>query len=94
MYKTTYDTRPEANATVDRAKRYRQILICLAGNENMTAKEISVEIHRMGYVPTSERNFTATRLTELVEQGRVEVVGKRKCRYTGKTVSVYRAVEQ
>ena len=41
------------------------------------------------YIPTTERNFTAPRLTELVKKGEVEIVGQKKCIYTGKTVSVY-----
>ena len=42
-----------------------------------------------GYIPTSERNFTAPRLTELSKMGVVEPIGKKMCQYTGKTVAVY-----
>lgn len=87
------DTRAEANETVDKAKRYKQILEVLDGQE-MTAKEIAVEMQRKGYIPTSERNFTAPRLTELSHNGVVEPIGKKKCQYTGKTVAVYKIRKQ
>jgi hypothetical protein len=82
------ETRAESNETVNREKRYRQILDILDGNE-MTAKEVAVEMCRRGYVPTSERNYAAPRLTELQQKGRVEAIGKKKCQYTNKTVAVY-----
>lgn len=85
---TPYETRAEANDTVDRQKRYAQIIECLK-KEPATAKEIAVMMFRKGLIPTSERNFTAPRLTELSRKGRVEIMGKTKCRYTGKTVTVY-----
>ena len=55
----------------------------------MTAKEIAVEMFKRGMIPNSERNFTAPRLTELSYEGIVEPIGKKKCEYTGKTVSVF-----
>ena len=61
----------------------------LTGKE-MTAKEIAVEMYKKGYIPSDERNFTAPRLTELSIKGIVEPVEKKKCQYTGKTVSVYK----
>ena len=85
----TYDTRAEAHESVDKQKRYSQILEILQGKE-LTAKEIAVEMFNKGYIPTSERNFTAPRLTELSIKGIVEPIGKKKCEYTGKTISVYK----
>lgn len=84
----TPSTRGEANESVDKQKRYQQILEVLDGKE-LTAKEIAVEMQRRGYIPTSERNFTAPRLTELSHKGIVEPIGKKKCQYTNKTVAVY-----
>lgn len=84
----TLETRADAEATVDKQMRYRQIIECLTGNE-MTAKEIAVEMWRKGYIPTSERNFTSPRLTELMDKGIVEPIGKKKCLWTGKTVTVW-----
>ena len=85
----TFDTRAEANETVDRNKRYQQILECLTEKNNQTAKELAVMMYNKGYIPTAERNFTAPRLTEMSYIGMVEPIGKTKCRYTGKTVAVY-----
>lgn len=85
----TYDTRAESHESVDKTLRYSQILEIL-DNKEMTAKEIAVEMHKKGYIPSDERNFTAPRLTELSIKGIVEPIEKKKCTYTGKTVSVYK----
>ena len=85
---TTLETRNEANETVDKKKRYIQILSILKG-KRMTAKEISVEMFNKGYTSNTDRNNAAPRLTELSKEGIVEPVGKKKCQYTGKTVAVY-----
>ena len=44
--------------------RYKQILDRLCSG-NKTAKEIAVELYELGYIPSTERNYTAPRLTEL-----------------------------
>lgn len=90
----TLETRSEAYETVDKKKRYAQITEVLTGGKEMTAKEIAVEMCNRGYIPTSERNFTAPRLTELSKEGKVEPVGKQRCTYTGKTVAVYKLREE
>lgn len=64
---TTYETRALANESVDRRMRYEQVLECLR-DKPMTAKEVAVEMMNKGYIPTSERNFTAPRLTELSQR--------------------------
>lgn len=84
-----FETRAEAHETVDKQKRYKQIIECLTNSEGMTAKEIAVEMMRRGYIPTSERNFSAPRLSEMCENGIVDIIGKKRCDYTGKKVSVY-----
>ena len=63
--------------------RYQQILDRLCCG-NKTAKEIAVELYELGYIPSTERNYTAPRLTELESMEYVEVVDKKKCQYTGK----------
>lgn len=83
------EAREEANKAVDRQKRYKQILDCLNERGPSTAKEIAVWICLTGQATTSDRNLSAPRLTELCEKGKVEPIGKTKCRYTGKTVTVY-----
>ena len=88
---TTLDTRGEAHEQVDKEKRYKQILETMASNlYPMSAKVIAVDMHKLGLIPTSERNFTAPRLTELSKKGVVEPVGKEVCEYTGRLVTVYR----
>ena len=42
-----------------------------------------------GYIPTSERNFSAPRMTELAKSGELVAIGKKVCEYTGKKVAVY-----
>ena len=68
--------------------RYEQILDRLLTGIK-TAKEIAVELYELGITPSTERNYTAPRLTELEKMGFVEVIDKKKCDYTGKTVAVY-----
>lgn len=86
---TLIDTRGAANESVDKKNRYRQIIECLKERPVMTAKEIAVVMMKKEYIPTSERNFTAPRLTELHDLGVVDVAGKMTCQYTGRKVNVY-----
>lgn len=85
----TIETRAEANALVNKEKRYQQILEVLREYGPMTAKEVAVKLMEKGYIPSSERNFTAPRLTEMSYYGLVEPIGKKKCQYSGKKVAVY-----
>lgn len=83
----TFNTRAESYETVDKQKRYKQILGILI--RPMTAKEVAVEMHRRGYTGNDDRNNAAPRLTEMAQDGLVDTIGKTKCAYTGKTVTVY-----
>ena len=74
---------------VDKIKRYLQITEVLRDCGALTAKEAAVELQKRGYIPTSERNFTAPRLTEMTQRGIVEPVGRTTCRWTGRPVAVY-----
>ena len=85
----TVETRAEANALVNKEKRYQQILEVLREYGPMTAKEVAVKLASKGYVPDAERNWSSPRLTEMTQKGLVEPIGKKKCKYTGKTVAVY-----
>ena len=71
-------------------KRYEQILDRL--DKPKTAKEIAVEMFELGLIPSTERNYTAPRLTELEKMGYVRAIEKKKCEYTGKTVAVYEKI--
>lgn len=87
---TTYETRGESNDKVDRAKRYKQIMEILSDHpDGLTAKETAVLMMRKGYTHNADRNNAAPRLTELMYQGKVEPIGKKVCRVTGKKVAVY-----
>lgn len=68
--------------------RYKQILERL--DKPKTAKELAVELYIDRLIPSTERNYTAPRLTELDHMGLVHVVDKKRCQYTGKKVAVYR----
>lgn len=88
----TVETRHDSHVTVDKEVRYKQIIEVLSTADKylgMSAKQIAVEMQKKGYIPTSERNFTAPRLTELCKKGIVEPIGKDICNYTGKKVTYY-----
>ena len=90
----TLGTRHDSNEVVDREQRYKQIIEIMSEHKvPLTAKEVAVFMFSKGYTPTSERNFSAPRLTELSQKGIVEPIGKKKCEYTGKTVAVYSLIE-
>ena len=72
-------------------KRYEQILERL--DNPKTAKEIAVELYELGEIPSTERNYTAPRLTELTALGKVKVIDKVRCNWTGKLVALYQKVE-
>ena len=78
---TTLDTRGESHEKVNKIKRYSQIIECL--------RENAVMMNEKGYIPTTERNFTAPRLTEMSQLGIVEPIGKKTCKYTKHKVTVY-----
>lgn len=89
----TDECRRDSNEKVDRAKRYMQIKEVLKGHE-LTAKEVAVELFNKNYIPSTERNYSAPRLTELEKRYRVVmVVGRKKCSYTGKQVAVYKLID-
>ena len=71
------------------AARRRVIYDILADRGGMTAREIAVELQNRGITPTDERNFAAPRLTELYQNGEIEVVGKRLCTHSGRNVAVW-----
>lgn len=91
---TPHETRALSHESVDKSKRYEQILETLSlFSQPMTAKEIAVHMKNMGFIPTDERNFTAPRLTEMSKTGQVEPAGTKICTFTGKKVTAYRRVE-
>jgi repressor of nif and glnA expression len=88
----TQETRRESYEVIkqDAAARRRVILEILTENENgMTAREIAGELHRRGITPTDERNYSAPRLTELYQAGKIKTTGKKPCPQTGRNVTVW-----
>lgn len=86
------ETRRESYEKVDKVTRYKQIVEIIANLGSCSAKEVAVEMCNLGYTPTEERNFSAPRLTELVKLGVVDMVGKKVCSYTKKSVTVYELI--
>lgn len=87
----TKQTRRESHGTVNKNKMYGLIIEQLK-YQDMTAREVAVVLYRHRLVLTPARQQVQPRLTELVQDGRVEVVGKRLDTLTGKRVAVYRLV--
>lgn len=93
----TLETRAEADATVNKQKRYEQILEVMKeyashGRNQLTAKEIAVRMYIREWIPDKDRNHVSPRLTELMNKGIVEPVGKKECEYTHKKVTCWRVV--
>lgn len=94
---TTLECRAEAEEDIARFKkkiRQIQVIEILKECGEMSAKEIAVEMMNRGYVPTSERNWSSPRITELCRKGIIEPVGRKKCQYSGKSVTVFAIREE
>lgn len=89
----TYETRQMSFEDIKEKQKIRYIQILDRLNKPKTAKEIAVELYDLGITPSTERNYTAPRLTELEKMGYVKAIDKKKCQYTGKTVAVYERTE-
>lgn len=90
---TTETRQMSFNDIQDKTKiRYIQILNRL--DKPKTAKELAVELFDLGFILSTERNYTAPRLTELEKMGYVKAIDKKKCQYTSKTVAVYERTEK
>ena len=87
------ETRHESYEGVkpQRPRRWNVIYELLEDHpEGLTVKEMMIMLHSAGMLPNeNDRNFVAPRVTELVDKGLVEAIGKRQCLYTGKKVAVY-----
>lgn len=92
MTEVTLETRHESNEKLNRNLRCQQVLEILEESGPLTAKEIAVRMCEKGFTNSTERNWSAPRLSELEFEGKVQVIGKKTCAYSGKTVAVYRLV--
>jgi hypothetical protein len=63
-------------------------LLCFP--DGVTASELANEMHDIGFFRSSDRNNVHPRLNEMEEMGIVEIIGKRQCNITNKTVAVYK----
>jgi predicted ArsR family transcriptional regulator len=74
--------------------RQETVLAILRGCGDMTAQEAANTLCYLRITPTNERNFAASRLTELCDMGLVKPVRKTVCKKTGRTVTVWSAVKK
>lgn len=82
-----------ANESIDRNKRYIQIKEVLK-DKKMTFREIAKAMYEKGYTISPETTYSQPRVTELVQKGEIEPIGKVKSDITGKTVTVFRLREE
>jgi len=86
----TLETRKESYDMLDKNNRYNQILtIMKIFDIPMTAKEIAVAMKQNGFSYSDDRNVSAPRINEMLANGKLDVVGKIKCQYSGKKVSCF-----
>lgn len=88
----TFEARRLSNETVDRKKRYNQILEILEGCYPLplTARNIAKTMFNLGYTPIFDPNFARPRITELMYKGMIEQVGTTRDVHTGKTVTLFK----
>ena len=94
---TTLETRHDSYQLIikrsKRNKRYTQIIDILDGSYGLTIREIIYEMMKQGYIQEPDRNFVAPRINELMNLGFVEPCGKKKDKFTNRTVAVFRLTE-
>jgi hypothetical protein len=73
--------------------RQKMVLDRLSRGGASTANELALDLYSLGMTPHFNRNFVQPRLNELVHKGKVEVVGKRYDRITGRTCAIYKVKE-
>lgn len=88
------DTRFESYQKVDKNRMYGLILSTLKEHEQngLTARELAVILYNQGHIKSNERQATAPRLSELVDDEKVVVIGKRLDDVSLKNVAVYSLV--
>ena len=91
----TNETRRESyEAIIPKTADRKNLILEIMQDRAMTAHEITEELLAKGYIKYYDRNFVSPRLTELKEEGRAMVVGKKYCSKTQRNVSVWKAVER
>ena len=75
---------------VKREKLYDLIISTLKPDREMTARELSTELWKLGFLVTPTRQEVAPRLTELEHKHIVEVCNTERDKKTKKCVSLYK----
>lgn len=88
------ETRRESNQTVNKKARENQVLEILSDKKERTARQVAYEMQQRGFINNAERNNASARLTKLLEDRKVAVVGKELDKITGKKVAVFKIVEE
>lgn len=89
----TIQTRRESNEKVNKHAREQQVLEILSDGIERTAREVAFEMCERGFTNTPERNNASPRLTSLLEQRKVIIVGKTIDHITSKNVAVYKVAK-
>ena len=86
------ENRRESHDAVKPTKqiRYTQIMDIL-GDAQMTVDEVIDGMMEKRYLLYPDRNSVAPRMTELYQEGRLRIVGRKKSPRTKRSVSVYEA---
>ncbi len=91
---TTMETRRESNEKVNKKIRQQQVLEILSDGKERTARQVAYEMCERGFTNNLERNNASPRLTDLLEERKVMVIGKELDAITGKKVAVFKIVQK
>lgn len=86
----TKQTRQESYEKTNKRAREQQVLEILSDGIERTAREVAFEMCERGFTNNYERNNASPRLTDLLEDRKVMVVGRKLDSLTGKKVAVFR----
>lgn len=91
----TNETRAEAYAEVKpKIPTRADMILSLLTGRDATASELALDLMEAGVVQYLNRGYVAPRLTELKEEGKVEVVGRRKSIISNATEAVWRRTDE
>lgn len=90
---TCEETRREANEKVNKSKRELQVLSILKDFEELTAKEVARIMAYRSYTQEIDYNHARPRLTKLLENREVCIVGKKLDKETNCKEVVYKITE-
>lgn len=94
MNRMTEETRREANEKVDKTTREMQVLSILNEYEELTAKQVARYMAYRGYTKEIDYNNARPRLTHLLENREVYIVGKELDPQTNCKEVVYKITEK